>query len=158
MGRYGTDERNDKVDRMTAITETNKLFCRQCLVSNESGTEMYVDCAECKSKNEIDYVLIDVLRILKVVSVIPSVNTGNDRRMLWARIILAVENRVLNVSGRHKRSTETDKELEREVTDWTMTEAVEASLRNFSAQKKPNVPSLGEWTRESPMQQRSGGL
>lgn len=78
-----------------------------------------------KIKNEVDYVLIDVLPVLQDIFVAPSSNTGSNH---------AAE-KFVRVSA--KRPTEiNEREILRQVepTDWVMTEDIEEDCKYFSCE------------------------
>lgn len=137
IGKFGIGERNERGSRMVSMVETSKLFVGNTWFKKKAKRRWTWIAPNARTKNEIDYFLVDTRRILRDVSVVPSFNTGSDHRMLRARIhiIPAVERRVLQVTSQRGRPKEIDEEeMQRQVelTDWTMGEELDEDYHHLT--------------------------
>lgn len=81
----GIGERKDKGNKMAAMEEMNKL-CQPLLVQKKARRRWTWIAPSADSKNEMDYVLVDARRVVKDISVVPSL--GSDHPISRARIHL----------------------------------------------------------------------
>ena len=88
IGRYGLKERNERGERLAAMAETKGYFVGNSWFRKKPERRWTWISPNARTKNEIDFILVNKKRLLRNVEVVPLFNTGSDHRLLRATVHL----------------------------------------------------------------------
>nr|XP_032632457.1 craniofacial development protein 2-like [Chelonoidis abingdonii] len=102
IGRYGSGERNERGERLVTMAETKELNMANTWYKKKIAKRWTWIMPNVKSKNEIDYILVNKRCIVQDVSVVQPFNIGSDHRLLRVKLIFdeAVEKKALQMANR----------------------------------------------------------
>ncbi|VDP07241.1 unnamed protein product [Soboliphyme baturini] len=125
IGRFGIGKLNNRGDRMVAVTEANELFVGNTWFRKKVGRKWTWITPNAFAKNEMDYILVDIQRILKDVSIRSAIVQHRKRLPLVAgkNTLNSGCRMKATVSYQRKRPMEIDEaKMERQVgtTNWNM--------------------------------------
>ncbi|XP_072375777.1 uncharacterized protein [Diabrotica undecimpunctata] len=86
IGEFGHGVRNERGDLLVNYLQNNKLFTRNSFFKKKPHRKWTWMSPDGNTKNEIDYILTKKKNIFEDVTVINSISTGSDHRMIRAKI------------------------------------------------------------------------
>ncbi|KAG6932570.1 craniofacial development protein 2, partial [Chelydra serpentina] len=137
IGRYGSGERNERGERLVAMAEMKELYVANTWYKKKISRRWTWIAPNAKSKNEIDYILVNKKRIVQDVSVVQPFNTGSDHRLLRAKLIFdeAVEKKALQMANRKQQPKTFDEaKLKKAISgfDWSQMEKCDEDYSIFA--------------------------
>jgi hypothetical protein len=138
IGPHRLHERNERGERMSSWVEANRLHVMNTWFKKRMGRRWTWRSPSGKTRNEIDYILVDTKRIICDVGTIgQKFDTGSDHRLLRARVKIDQqrERTALRISNARRHGTNlSPQHLEQLIDeeDWTIIENIDEDYNEFT--------------------------
>ncbi|EYC20230.1 hypothetical protein Y032_0022g521 [Ancylostoma ceylanicum] len=86
IGRYGIKQRNERGEKMATMVESNGYYVGNSWFRKKPSRRWTWISPNSKTKNEVDYIMVNKESLFWNVEIVPMFNTGSDHRLLLARI------------------------------------------------------------------------
>ncbi|KAG6934022.1 hypothetical protein G0U57_017964, partial [Chelydra serpentina] len=127
----------ERGERLVAMAEMKELYVANTRYKKKISRRWTWIAPNTKSKNEIDYILVNKRRIVQDISVVQPFNTGIDHRLLRAKLIFdeAVEKKALQMANRKQQlKTFDEAKLKKAISgfDWSQMEKCDKDYSIFA--------------------------